>query len=65
MARSEEHELNTCEALMLKKLVSLLIAILKRADRSECDVVTRYQGQRWCDSSERRLNDELAMIRFR
>jgi hypothetical protein len=50
---------------MLRQLVSLLNAILKRADRSERDVVARYKGHRWCDSSERRLNDELAMIRYR
>lgn len=44
------------------QLVSLPMAILKRADRSERDVAARYEGHKWCDSSERRLNNELATI---
>jgi hypothetical protein len=42
--------------------VSSLTAILKRAGRSEGDVAARYEGHKWCDSSERRLNDELAIL---
>ena len=48
---------------MIRQMVRLLIAILSRPDRSERDVVACYEGNKWCDSSERRLNDELAMMR--
>jgi hypothetical protein len=48
--------------VLLRQWVSSLTAILKRAGRSEGDVAARYGGHKWCDSSERRLNDELAVL---
>ena len=47
--------------VLLRQLLSSLVTMLKRPDRSESDVATRYKGHKWCDSSERRLNDELAI----
>jgi hypothetical protein len=47
---------------LLRQGLSSLAAMLKRPDRSESGVAARYEGRKWCDSSERRLNDELAML---
>jgi hypothetical protein len=63
--RSERPATVRPRSFMLRRLLSSLDAILNRAGRSERDVVARYEGQKWCDSSERGLNDELAMIRRR
>jgi len=48
--------------VLLRQLLSSLVATLKRPDRSERDVAARYDGHKWCDSNERRLNDELAIL---
>lgn len=47
---------------LLRQWVSSLIAMLKQADRSDGDVAARYGGRKWCDSSERRLNEELTIL---
>src|SRR5690348_2560668 len=46
---------------LLRRWLSSMAATLKRADRPERDVAARYEGHKWCDSSERRLNDELTI----
>jgi len=33
--------------------------LLSNQARREDDVAARYVGDRWCDTSERKLNDEL------
>jgi len=43
--------------------IGRIAAFLKRADLSERDVAACYDGHKWCDSSERHLNEELAAIR--
>lgn len=47
----------------IRGAIGAIGAFLKRADRSERDVAARYEGHKWRDSSERRLNDELAATR--
>ena len=48
---------------LLRQWVLSLVAILKRPDRTEGEVVARYKGQKWCDSSERRMTDEISIMR--
>ena len=44
------------------RIVAFAGAILKRlthAERAEDIVAARYEGQAWCDATERRLNDDM------
>ena len=45
-----------------RRILAFAGAILKRrpqAERFEDIVAARYEGQAWCDSTERRLNDDM------
>jgi hypothetical protein len=47
----------------LAQIVAFVVALLKPrscAERAEDDIVARYEGHAWCDSTERLLNHDIA-----
>jgi hypothetical protein len=47
------------EARAIKRLFERAIAFLEEDAQSKRSIIARYSTRRWCDSTERALNEEL------
>ena len=46
----------------LARVFELVVGIVRRSD--EDDVVSRYEGHSWCDSTERSMNYDIMTSRY-
>jgi hypothetical protein len=48
----------------LKRIVALFAGILDRRARTEHEIAARYECHSWGDSTERKMNDDIANLRW-
>jgi hypothetical protein len=52
------------QVLPFARIVALFAGILDRRSRTEQEIVARYECHSWGDSTERKMNDDIANFRW-